>query len=62
MNPVPLPVTQSEQGPAWPVLKTSLPGWTQLPAERQHELVLSLAALLVKHLSTVQLSEEVADD
>ena len=30
--------------------RLSLPGWEQLPAERQRDLVLTLAAILLKRL------------
>jgi hypothetical protein len=62
MNPVPPSIIQPEQSPARPALNTALPSWIQLPAERQRELVLSLAAMLVKQLATVRLPQEVDDD
>jgi hypothetical protein len=62
MNPVPPSIIQPEQSPARPALNTALPSWTQLPAERQRELVMSLAAMLVKRLATSQLDQEVKDD
>ena len=62
MNPVPPLIIQPEQSPTLPALNTSLPGWEQLPAERQRELVLSLAAMVVKQLTHFQACQEVKDD
>lgn len=50
MNPI-APITPGPDSPAgasqmpWP-----LPRWEQLPTERQRELILTLAALVVKRL------------
>jgi hypothetical protein len=62
MNTALTPVIWPEKRPTLPLLNTALPGWKQLPAERQRELVLSLAAMVVKQLATDQLPQEVGDD
>ncbi len=55
MNTIPPPAIRLEKITVLPTLNTVLPGWEQLPAERQRELVMSLAAMVVKRLATAQL-------
>ena len=62
MKTIPPPNIQREQSPILPCLNTVLPGWEQLPLERQRELVLSLAAMLVKRLAAAPTQPEVDDD
>jgi hypothetical protein len=62
MNTPPAPVIRPEKSIALSPLNTSLPGWEQLAAERQRELVMSLAAMVVKQLATAQLRQEVKDE
>jgi hypothetical protein len=61
MTTIPGPAIQPEKTALSP-LNTILPGWEQLPAERQRELVMSLAAMVVKRLDTAQLPQAVSDD
>lgn len=62
MNTIPPPAIRPEKNTVLPLLNTVLPGWEQLPPERQRELVMSLAAMVVKQLDTVQLPQEVGND
>jgi hypothetical protein len=62
MKTIPTPAIRPEKSTVLPRLKAVLPGWEQLTPERQRELVMSLAAMVVKQLDTVQLPQEVGND
>ena len=62
MDTIPPPATRPERNSVLAASKTVLPGWEELPSERQRELVLSLAAMVVKRLTTIQHPQEMSDD
>ncbi len=56
MTPQTHPSVRPESPTAPPVSRLSLPSWNQLPAERQRDLVLTLAAILIKRLPRPRLT------